>query len=523
MKHFVPLTRYPKGDQELILNSLVPGMTDVDKMEVCMTPKFFDNRFGNPMAVVRLSCHAPNPNTICDGERGREFKDWLLLAESGYQLWVDRKYKADFYKELKKFRTIQPAFGEWVSTYGHALVPVTVFTECLQQAGCITIRYKAYGQKLPIMAPYLKREPAQVLHPWAELNEWDIGITFRSPHIFLFKPTVEMLDESDFYPIMTPGGQGYGSVQVNTTYNDIPFKVKIYPRIVHVIKSFNSRLQGETLKTLAGVKKRKAATLAMIQDLYTIPEAEMGGFRIEVSVQAPTLAIARQWVENTPLLNIKHWACPGIEDAKLDILITNKEGLLDNTNWVLNRANVLNVFRGDNNNATPRQKQAMADVLCSLGWNAGRWKPTEWSDKSAWWFGQGAQRPGPAAELSRLDSQTNRILFFLNERYHGPTGALDLFKAMREHHKLKRVPCQKNSDHSYNIRVNGLANAPFRMRCNSEDCQDNMSLGQAYRWFSAQVAMGQVRPSGVRLKQIEVEVADIQVSRTCQNLSPSPC
>ena len=67
------------------------------------------------------------------------------------------------------------------------------------------------------------------------------------------------------------------------------------------------------------------------------------------------------------------------------MMVTRKEALLLNANWMVQRATTLKVFRGDNNGAPSRlQKQVTADVLASFGWNAGRYKVTRAGDKAAW-------------------------------------------------------------------------------------------------------------------------------------------
>jgi hypothetical protein len=293
------------------------------------------------------------------------------------------------------------------------------------------------------------------------------------------------------------------------------YKVKIYPRIVHVIKSFNSRLQGETITKIAGIRRRIKASVQMIQHLHEIPESELGGFRIEVSVQAPTLAIAKQWVENTPLLDINYWYCPGSEDHKLGIFVTHKKPVLDNANWMMQRAQSLDIIRGDNG-ATPTdvQMQVAIDVLSSLGWNAGKGRPTKSSSSSAWWRGTDTQQSLPPPKTTNaLDIKVGNVLYLLNQRYRGTGGIHKLLAEVRTHHKSKRIPCQENSAHSYNVCEAGYKKAPFRMRCNNGYCRHNMSAGETWRWLATQIAKGKVRPSGLTLLTLsEIERLDVRVS-----------
>lgn len=495
------MASYSQKDQHLILGSLIPSRIDVDKMEICMTPAHLLAQAGGTLAMTRLSSHAPTSKTTREGDRGHEFSDWLLLADLGFQIWVDPDYKEGFFKELKKLRTIQAAQYDFASSYGNALMATTKFVKCLQRAGCDTLRYKVYGHKNPLMMPYYIGEPAEAGHPQAHLNEWDIGITYKSSHIFLFKPALGQSKYMKVYSMMTPAGRGYGSVQRNIVYNDTTYKVKIYPRIVHVIKSFNSRLQGETITKIAGIRRRIKASVQMIQHLHEIPESELGGFRIEVSVQAPTLAIAKQWVENTPLLDINYWYCPETEDHKLGIFVTHKKPVLDNANWMIQRAETLNVIRGDDHR-TPNdvQMQVAIDILSSLGWNAGKGQPTKSSSMSAWWRGTDTQKNRPIKKTTNaFDTRVGNVLYLLNQRYRGTDGIHKLVAEVRKHHKSRRIPCQENSAHSYNICEAGYRRAPFRMRCNNGYCRHNMSAGETWRWLATLVTVGKVRPSGLSL------------------------
>ena len=491
---------------------------DVDKMEICMSPDHLLRHAGSPLLQVRLSSHAPKSRQTKPGDKGHEFSDWLLLAELNCQLWIDPKFKDGFYRHLKRIRTVNPAVSAWVSTYGHAFVPVNDFVKCLKQARCNTLRYKAYGQKRHLESIDRKSDPTERTHPLAHLNEWDIGITYTSPNVVLFKPTSSAVKGTSLWPMFTPASQNFGSIQTTMRWQETLYKVKVYPRLVHVIKSFNSRIQGEPLLTLLGAKKRVKACANMAQLLSQVDESELGGFRIEVSVQAPSLDIARQWVNNSPLLDINFWTTATINQdgemtagPKLEMLVTTKKGCLFNTNWMLQRASLLNLLIGrDNRRPTKLQRQVVADALASLGWNAGRGRITKSADGSAWWYGQQDQidpeRPAailnPAVQrrqqplsLDGPDIQVGIILAHLNNKFKGQSGTKELLKLLRSHHKLKYIPCQKDEAHQYNI----CGWHPFRMRCKDTKCRHNLNLGNAYNWFATMVAKGDVPKTAITL------------------------
>jgi len=72
--------------------------------------------------------------------------------------------------------------------------------------------------------------------------------------------------------------------------------------MVHLIKSFNSRLQGTIPRTLKGVKDQVAAGVRMIHSLTGKDKLAIGGFRIEVTVKAQTLKEATKLVRATHFL-----------------------------------------------------------------------------------------------------------------------------------------------------------------------------------------------------------------------------
>jgi hypothetical protein len=102
-------------------------------------------------------------------------------------------------------------------------------------------------------------------------------------------------------------------------------------------------------------------------------------------------------VSRTPFLSLDFWRNPrghpgwtGTTSKSVDILITTKEAVLANSNWLYQRAVDTKVFEGTSSSlASDGQRQAIADVLNSFGWNAGR-KPkvTPCLQPNAWWLGR---------------------------------------------------------------------------------------------------------------------------------------
>lgn len=93
------------------------------------------------------------------------------------------------------------------------------------------------------------------------------------------------------HPMCVPDSRDCGSINVDVTCN-ARGTVKIYPQLVHVIKSFIGHLQGGMPKTLGGLQNQVAAALQMIHSLSSVLARKLGGFRVEVSVMAPSIKAA---------------------------------------------------------------------------------------------------------------------------------------------------------------------------------------------------------------------------------------
>jgi hypothetical protein len=183
------------------------------------------------------------------------------------------------------FTLLSPVDSNFQASLGNVHLPTTVFIHCLIAAGCNTIRLKAYGQKMPMTEDFLHNEPAQTDHRWAEHNEWDIGTSFASPYIWLFASATGRRHGIKHFPMLVPGSCDYGTVNLRQSHRGRHFSIKIYPRLVHVIKSFNSHLQGGIPRTLRGVRNQLEAALRMIHSLTGRDGMGLGGFRIEVTVK----------------------------------------------------------------------------------------------------------------------------------------------------------------------------------------------------------------------------------------------
>ena len=88
------------------------------------------------------------------------------------------------------------------------------------------------------------------------------------------------------------------------------YGVKIYPRLVHALKSLGTSFKGPYPKTMRGFQSRCKSVGSITDMLSKVDPADLGGFRIEVSFCAPTLAAAKAQLEATPLLDPRFWLRP---------------------------------------------------------------------------------------------------------------------------------------------------------------------------------------------------------------------
>jgi hypothetical protein len=466
-------------DEEDVLDGLVERPMDVDRWELVISPEEYLNRFKDSLADIQLVNRAPLRKLHTTYHRGPAFDKYLLIAEATHQLWVDLRLKTPFFNALDDHMDAQEGTLEYQASQGKAHLPTSVFIDCLMAAGCHTIRLKSYGQKMPMMTPFLHNEPAQTDHRWAEHNEWDIGTTFVSPYIWLFASATGRRHGIKHFPMCVPGSGDYGSVNVDQSHRGRKFTVKIYPRLVHVIKSFNSHLQGSIPTTLSGVLGQVASAKRMIHSLSGKDAMGLGGFRIEVTVRAVSLREATKVVKRTGFLNPEYWL--GLSDGRhapkpISAKVVSRQAFLDNANWVFQQAESAKVFHGQGANKPSKQHiQALTDILNALGWNGDLRTPTKSLRPDAWWNMVAPAAPslfGKLAELYQTDDQI-RALFELARANAGRDG----------------VPCKSQpNDLGHRYQVNN--GRPFRIRCCMHGCYHRLHRAAIIDWIAELVNHG---------------------------------
>ena len=455
---------------------------DLDKWEIALSPDAYQHRFFGTLPLVQLVSHIPKRlPAIAQATND----DWMLLASSVHQIWIKAGFKYAFMRALKKRQVVQPGKHPLQACSGRILIPVKVFIDCLKRAGCQTLWIKAYGQKLPLTDQFLGIEPSFPAHPFARYNEWDIGRSFDSVFIWLWAPATGNLRDVSTFPMIIPASGDFGSVRVQVRLNSRDFTVKIYPRLVHLIKSHNSQLGATIPKTQYGVRAQGRQALQMISDLAASRLQDMDGFRIEVTVQAPTLAAAREIVDNTPFLYPEFWldpaaSYPALHFLKLNVKLIEKTGLLANANWMHSAATSAGVFSGrDSNHPVSRSIQGLVDVMASFGWNSGLRTVTRSAAKDAWWRSEAEQ----STELT--------ILAHLQKTFPSVSQQIGLLKVFRAKSTFGYIPCQLhpgNKSHRYQVQDRDR----LRVRCGNKSCSHRLRSSELMRWIAKLATDGKV-------------------------------
>ncbi|OWZ27404.1 hypothetical protein C347_06199 [Cryptococcus neoformans AD2-60a] len=432
------LSQLPGDERTVIMRSLRPQVKDVDSWNIAMSPEYFARNFATIHMFVILKAHY---DRVRDNEL---FAEWLSLGDVGFRVLVEWKFKKPFFAELKKYRTIQESSVKYSATYGNALIPMPLFLHCLVKAGCDTFRLQTYGQKLPLMTPFILSEPAQANHPLASINEWDIGVTTHARDIFLFAPADTKPSGMEIYPMITPRSLGFGSIKIELRYQGENYTIKIYPRLTHVLKSFHSKLNARDPRSVKTLKDRRSTIGKMIDRLADLHPKEFGGFRIEISLVAKTLGEAKQKALRLPFFKLENWLHPTDQRMvpfKLQAMVVTKKDLLDNAIQMLSIANARDIWAGSNSGKVSNfRKQVVTDLFASFGWNAGRRNPTRCGNKDAWWKDEDDCGRQTAWEI---------LLERLNTRFNTNGALKTVFRKIEGLIANGKVPCQKDSKGVY--------------------------------------------------------------------------
>ncbi|SPO37384.1 uncharacterized protein PSFLO_02857 [Pseudozyma flocculosa] len=192
----------------------------------------------------------------------------------------------------------------------------------LQGTGCSEVRVQAYGMKQEL------DDTSMVLgdpeHPLAATNFWDLGRNFQQPHITLVKPKfLKRSGATEVYPMLLLLGKGHGTVKLTLNFRGVPFKIKIYPLLVHSLKACSGKQVQFDPTTLETCKKRETSLLHKLTSAM---------------------------VSQTPLLNIHEWiqpTSPEMQKLQLSVRFISRARYFRQFKLLLDKARELGTFRGD--------------------------------------------------------------------------------------------------------------------------------------------------------------------------------
>ena len=170
-------------------------------------------------------------------------------------------------------------------------------------------------------------------------------------------------------------GEGHGSIRTSFKLRGHQYSLKIYPLLVHAIKATSAKMMVYDANTFFSLRKRETTYLNKLAKLQRFPRHKLGGLRIEVTVQAPTLEEAVARVSSTPLMNLDEYftpSTPDMEPLQLNIKMVSKSQYFSFCREVLAKAQKAGVFKGDNRRKPGAlRKQIMHDLYNAMGWNPG--------------------------------------------------------------------------------------------------------------------------------------------------------
>jgi hypothetical protein len=133
--------------------------------------------------------------------------------------------------------------------------------------------------KMLIEGHFVRAEPAEVNHRWAEYNERNIGTKITFPHVCLFDSDTGRLLSSAI-PRRSPAclTTAPSALILHCPRDRQNFSVTIYLRIARITKSFNSIIHSHISRRLDGFEYQIAAAFRMLYILGGKNKLSLGGW-----------------------------------------------------------------------------------------------------------------------------------------------------------------------------------------------------------------------------------------------------
>ncbi|CAD6896551.1 unnamed protein product [Tilletia laevis] len=358
------------------------GPDDVDSYNVMVFPEDLLKRFGPTHSVALASHHVNLRDPACPN---------MMTIATSPEVWrIDQHYKVPLLTTLVG----RTGFNLKASPFPYALnesqrmITLDELVWALEDIGCETVRFSTYGIKKNIKTFV---DPASPDHPEAELNSYDLGVEWDPDSIFLTAPKRKLpKNVSTLYPMLGPRGLGYGSIKFKIQVEEDEFTIKIYPKLVHVLKSAMGKGILYAPKTMATLKKRQTNLEKLCTSLREGKPEATYGVRVECTVTASSFEEAKAKVSKLPLLSIKEYlkpVHPDFKDFKIGCHEVSHEVYMEQFTRLLKHViETLKLFAGRSIvKTTPRQMQICLDMFNVAGWNPGRMRITSWVLRASWW------------------------------------------------------------------------------------------------------------------------------------------
>ncbi|OXG10554.1 hypothetical protein C366_06658 [Cryptococcus neoformans Tu401-1] len=475
---------------EAVLMDCAAQEIDVDSWNITMSPPHYCQTFCTTLSIAKIGSHIYSQ--VKDDDL---YANWVLIGDAGCRLLIAPEYKRRLIRAIRHKRPIHPSKTNWKLTDAPFTMSCFELMELLTVIGCRAIRIQLYGQKLRLHPRYFPQAPEEPVHYLAATNQWDIGVTYRSNKIFLFSPA-QSISGMDVYPMLIPMSKDFGSINVKLIARGKECRVKIYPRLVHVLKSIRGQLQKYDPKTLSGLIKQLTAAEQLLKEVTPIDDEECGGLRIELSVSTCTLAEARTFAIESQLLDPETWLLEGgpgyVQPYKLNLKLVTKTELLTNANRLVRVAVDQRLLMGDGNRRSKEwEKRIVADVFAAVGWNSGKRRLTKSTNTEAWWItGEGDSADDP-------QNEEDQILMDINRVWHSGRPMKDLLRAVKRGLRNGILPCLESvmdDSHRYHSAGSG---SRFRLRC--VVCRHSMNEYRSRAYFAKLIRHGLLSREAVQL------------------------
>ncbi|KAA1122630.1 hypothetical protein PGTUg99_003433 [Puccinia graminis f. sp. tritici] len=255
--------------------------------------------------LVHLISHAP---TLIDVD---EFKNWVFVGKSSCHIRISPEFKRPVLDELiKSGFVLGMSSFETAFINGAQAITVTQLMRALVNAQVPEVRLNAFGMKASLCD--LHHDLGAEDGPLSRWNWFDIGVYYPHEDIVLIRPAPGY-SVFNTYPMFLELGRGYGSVTIKSKTLPTIDKVKIYPRIVHALKSTSTKHITSLPNNARSWHNALDSVVNKVQkldDIYNDNVENYGGFRIECSITVSCLSRACRIAERTPYFHARHYVQP---------------------------------------------------------------------------------------------------------------------------------------------------------------------------------------------------------------------